>query len=202
MNKEKLIEIIEYSQQNNISEKESCEKYGENPKIVYYYKKKYNLLSYSRGKNPNSKAKRKHEINDYFFSNITLLTCYYAGFIAADGNIYKNNLTISLARKDRKILERFLTDCKSNYLIKDFLIKNRFEASCVTIVSKQIIDDLYCNFNIIPNKSLTLQSPNLKNKEAIDAFIIGYIDGDGSISYSKIRNELQISLIGTNEMLS
>lgn len=65
-------------------------------------------------------------------------------------------------------------------------------------------DDLAKYYNIIPRKSLILQPPNIKNKELIDAFIVGYIDGDGSIGrykFKKCKSKiLQISFIGTLEI--
>lgn len=68
-------------------------------------------------------------------------------------------------------------------------------------------DDLKTNFNIIPAKSLILDPPNInwEDKDLIDAYIIGLIDGDGSIGFStsvRTQPHFFISLIGTSQVLS
>lgn len=65
---------------------------------------------------------------------------------------------------------------------------------------------MYKNFNITPRKSLTLLPPNLSDTNLIDAFICGYIDGDGSIFLYKnnvrnIQDSLSISIVGTYEIV-
>ncbi|NYO85812.1 hypothetical protein G4A66_28110, partial [Escherichia coli] len=52
---------------------------------------------------------RTYKRNDSYFSTPNLENCYWAGFIAADGNIRQNNQTfaIALAKKDRQHLEQF-----------------------------------------------------------------------------------------------
>lgn len=54
------------------------------------------------------------------------------------------------------------------------------------------------NLGCVPNKSLILMPPNLKNK-FISHFIRGYFDGDGSIG--RYDGRLKFSLLGTNELL-
>ena len=79
--------------------------------------------------------------------------------------------------------------------------------SVLDITSQKISDDLYKNFNITPRKSLTLLPPNLSDTNLIDAFICGYIDGDGCICMCKnnvrnIQDSLVISTVGTQEIVS
>jgi DNA-binding transcriptional regulator WhiA len=66
------------------------------------------------------------------------------------------------------------------------------------------IFDLEHNFNIVEKKSLLLQPPNIVDTELIKAFIIGYIDGDGSIFQKTDRNYkyVVLSICGTQEMLT
>ena len=71
----------------------------------------------------------------------------------------------------------------------------------------EIAKDLKRHFNIVPAKSLILQSPNINfnDKNLIDSYIIGLIDGDGTIGFRNLKNKqkaLYISLIGTSEILS
>ena len=54
------------------------------------------------------------------------------------------------------------------------------------------------NLGCIPNKSLILLPPKLKD-EFISHFIRGYFDGDGSIG--KYKNRYKITFLGTNDLL-
>lgn len=204
MEKETVLLILEESKRRECSEKEICIEMGINPKNLYHYKKKYNIEISSRGKNPNSKKKRDFNVNDSFFKEITILSSYWAGFIAADGNISKDMkiLSIGLSSKDKTHLEKFLNDLQSDYKICDFLANGKYETSSISIVSPDICNDLKINFNITPKKSLTLVPPNLEDDSLIDAFIVGYIDGDGSIGVydTNTQKYLTISLLGTLEM--
>lgn len=76
MEKQKVLEIISLSKEKGVSEKEICIQLGINPKNLYYYKKKYDLIECGRGKSINSKKKRKYNINDDFFHIPNLLNSY------------------------------------------------------------------------------------------------------------------------------
>jgi hypothetical protein len=142
-----------------------------------------------------------------YFSIPNQQSCYWAGFIAADGNVHKNNLLIALNRKDRSHLERFKADIKFTGNIYDRDFKNTYhkkgysEMSRLSITSaRQIIDDLERHYNITPKKSLTLQPPNLTDDILIKCFLVGLIDGDGSIFLS--RDYLHLTLLGTETMMA
>lgn len=203
MNKDLIEQIITEAKINNKYEKDVVNKYNLSPNLFSYYKRKYGL-SCPKGKHLNSKNRRKHHINDDFFSEVNELNSYWAGFIAADGNISKNNkcLTITLSIKDESILSRFLRDTKSDYKIMYGKSKG-FDICSVKITSEKICSDLLKNFNITPSKSLTYTPPILDNRLK-DVFIMGYIDGDGSIGlYNRQKGErLQISILGTLSMCS
>jgi hypothetical protein len=74
-----------------------------------------------------------------------------------------------------------------------------------------MLADLKNNFNIVPRKSLILKPPKKLSFEHSLAFIIGYIDGDGSIckTVDKIEKNnkvidkefIVLSICGTYEML-
>ena len=197
--KELIKQIINEAKHTNKFQKEVCVSYNITPKMLSYFKKKFNL-SVSKGTHPNSRTKRKSSINDEFFSCPNMTNCYWAGFIAADGNITKNILTITLALKDEIILLEFLKVTNSSYKIHYGKSKG-FPTCTIKIVSDKICEDLKNNFNITPNKSLTFNPPKLHN-ELKDLFILGYIDGDGSIGLYKRQKgfRLQISILGTNNM--
>lgn len=89
----------------------------------------------------------------------------------------------------------------STYVVRDYK-SHEYDCVALSITSPKICADLLKNFNITNNKSLTLISPELP-PELIDAFIIGYIDGDGSIGLYNSENTqkfLRISILGTINM--
>lgn len=70
----------------------------------------------------------------------------------------------------------------------------------ITLNSKKISNDLI-DKGVLPNKSLILQPPKI-SKEFYKPFILGYFDGDGSISKTSQYNNYSISIQGTKEMLT
>lgn len=201
MNKETLIEILNLVQ-SGLTETEATIKVVGKEIKLYYYKKKFGLLKYKRGTNPNSCLNhRRYKVNDNFFSIPTILSSYYAGFIAADGNIKKdsNLLTIGLSSKDKPWLKEFIKYLDSDYEIHEY-VQNGHNISYINITSSKICEDLNNIYNITPCKSLTLQAPNIIDTDLIDAFIVGLIDGDGCIGTT--GNRFYITITGTYNILN
>lgn len=217
--KEFIESILNYSFINKIPEKEASEYFNLNPKQLRYYKKKYGFKMNPVGKGLFTyRPQRKYNVDDNFFETPDVLNCYWAGFIAADGCIKvcqkQNSLHIALSSKDFEHLQLFKNNIKFDGSIQNYFIKKTykneekiFETSKITITSQKISDDLYQNFNITPRKSLTLLPPNISEPNLVDAFICGYIDGDGSVCLYKhnirnVQDALSISIIGTYEVLT
>lgn len=144
--------------------------------------------------------KRKYECNDLFFNNLNPISCYWAGFIAADGNIsdLQNRLTIKLKSTDYTHLEKFKLDINFNgKIVAERNVKNgkQYFATKIYITSQQLLKDLLINFNIAPKKSLTYTYPDLSGNLQ-DCFIKGYFDGDGS-RYLKYKKHEIVSFYGT-----
>ncbi len=131
------------------------------------------------------------KVNDSFFSEYNPISCYYAGLIAADGNIVQNRGVLRLSQKDKTVLEKFksiiqyegnITRTNQRGTSKYFKDKSKYyECFHLRITSKKIVDDLKNNFNITGNKTLTLQPPSNLDEYHSKCFIIGLIDGDGWI---------------------
>ncbi len=138
-----------------------------------------------------------------FFQNVNEKSAYWAGWIAADGNIDKKHfgLKANISKKDSIIFDRLIEDIGySGHIIKSSkpnqvsLHISNFKRNAM------LLKDIY---NITPRKSFTLQPPKLFSINHIKAFIVGYIDGDGCIRYRKNGNKLEILLdiVGTKELL-
>lgn len=155
---------------------------------------------YKPGTHPNSRKRRQYNCNDNFFSEVSQLTSYWAGFLAADGFIRdqsENNIQLGcmLAGKDKHHLERLRDDLDSTKPLWEGE-SNGFPSCSLTIASKKLCADLEINFNITPRKSMTYNPPAL-SEDYIDSFIVGYIDGDGCICTSQ---GLYVSALGTEQM--
>lgn len=149
--------------------------------------------------------------NESSFSEYNLLSCYWAGFIAADGCIDKNHgrynmLRVHLNRQDEEHLFKLKDYLKYTGEIKQRPArKNTKESSIITICkAEKIISDLYTKFNITPKKSLTYKPPSIKQLglENSLAFLGGYIDGDGCVHYNKTKHKFSISIVGTSSTMS
>lgn len=135
----------------------------------------------------------RHTVDHSAFDKFTLGSCYWAGFIAADGSVRKDKsgVGIELARIDE---DHLISLC--DYTKRDHKVWRRerkgktklLKASAISIVSKNIVKKLNNIFNISSNKSKTLQPPINIPKDLTKHFIRGYIDGDGSIGWHKHNN--------------
>jgi intein/homing endonuclease len=142
------------------------------------------------------KIKSKKNINENFFSLYNSDSCYWAGFILADGYIRKNRNTlhIKLKKSDDLHLLKFLKSlCADDHKI------HYSESYCyIDICSDKIKHDLLMYFDITSKKTYTaIISKKIPNSHMRD-FIRGYFDGDGCITYTTTHT---ISFVGTFEVL-
>jgi hypothetical protein len=156
------------------------------------------------------KKRKKYTCNHNAFTEDSEDGFYWAGFLAADGNISKlgSRISLSLKSTDDNHLIKFKNFLKSDTdLIYKTAIDNRpefktgiYHKAIIRISSLQIKQDLL-KFNICPNKSKTYYLPNeIINHKFFNHFIRGIIDGDGSIKHSKGNNSGVFSLVGTSKV--
>ncbi len=159
----------------------------------------------------NEKHKKQIEKKKNYYKNIKYdffkhIDCkekaYYLGLIASDGCLYKKNngqclLNITLHEDDGYILDNFYKVL--NIKRKPCKIKNtyRFQVS-----SKQIFNDLL-RYGIIPRKTWVMNIENIPH-EYIPSFLLGYFDGDGSITAMKkgLISSTEVSICGTKSSMT
>lgn len=179
---------------------------------IYRYLNKYKIPIRSK-----NECQQKYFYNKDFFKKPTLENCYIAGLIASDGNIHKLSkdsyvFTIGFNEEDKILLEEFKNHVNFTGPIKTYpcycksnKIKRNTSKCVINNIKDNWLIDLYKWWNITEDKSLTLKPPNITNLNLCLAYIIGYIDGDGSISLRKILNRkpfLEFSIAGTYSNLS
>lgn len=170
-----------------------------NPDTLSALAKEYNVYKDNR---------RKYSLNENYFEEIDSPDkAYWLGFLEADGCITKDSLHLifSLQTNDKQTLIKFLNSIESNAPIKD---KTRewkgktYYLSSVDINSVKLCLDLI-KLGCTSQKSYTLEPPVL-DEDLIPYWILGYMDGDGSISITKDRKYTRIILAftGTYSVLS
>ena len=132
------------------------------------------------------KGVRKYNANFNFFKNIdSEQKSYWLGFIAADGNVYRNALHIGVHRSDKSHLITFKNDINASNPIRDRNYKNKGKASLMSIIEiihPNIVKDL-AKHGIYPSKTKTLEWTAVTSnipQNLLRHFIRGYFDGDGS----------------------
>ena len=127
--------------------------------------------------NPNT---RYNSLDDAFFENIdSEAKAYVLGWIASDGSVTPNSISIYVHQKDRQGLTSIRDLVEPKLPIKT----KKPRLSGFTINSKQIVGDVCRWLQIEPGKkSSTVGFPVLAAPQLTWAFIRGLFDGDGSIS--------------------
>lgn len=161
--------------------------------------------------------------NVHYFDIInSYAKAYIVGFIAADGALVKTKttttLTITLKYEDKAVLEFIKSEIGNEHKLQEIVRPSSFDSSKnihhirYTISDRHITQALN-KLGITSNKSLSMGNI-IKNipYEYRDAFIIGYFDGDGSVTirdgeYPNDRGilckdySLYIQIRGTKDLL-
>ena len=131
---------------------------------------------------------RKYSINDNY--NLESHNgAWLLGFIAADGYLpntkgAKNRIVITLAKKDKEILEKIKKELSYTGPIHEYMmgLDSSNEAVSLAFTSKEIRQKIE-QYGIVNNKTFKLNKiPDLPQEYLID-FIAGFFDGDGSVFY-------------------
>ena len=164
--------------------------------------------------------------NTHYFEKVdTYAKAYILGFIAADGALVsaKNGptitLTITVKYEDKAVLEFIKSEIGNSHKLLEIRRPSGYDKTKMihhirlSMSNSQIVHDIM-KYGITPNKSLTMGNiiENIPI-EYRDAFIIGYFDGDGSVSIREglhagskgnMVNDysLYIQVRGTKEFLS
>lgn len=142
---------------------------------------------------PNIKFKPFVKNKDYFDIIDSHTKAYILGFICADGALVSNNngtitLTITIKYDDKDILNVIKSELESNHKLLDIKRKSSYNSDKyihhirLALSDKKVVSDLM-KHGITQRKSLTMENiiENIPY-EFRDSFIVGYFDGDGSVT--------------------
>ena len=186
--KDKTIQEIIQLYQDGYGVLKLCNIYGYHRSTIQKYLKRFNIKL----------RKRSNSLlyNTNFFDEYNILSSYWAGFIAADGNVRSDRDTvhIKLSNKDRCHLRNFL-----NVINAEYKVKSNENYSYININGAWFIKSLMQKYNIKPRKSLDYIPPTNIPKPYISHFIRGYFDGDGSIYLT--NKIIGINFVGTSNTM-
>lgn len=180
------------------SEKELCEILGISKVTLHKYMRMLGLS-----------LKHSH-FDEHIFDCIdTEEKAYWLGFLYADGYVSstRNKICLCLCEKDLNHLEKFRQFIKAKRFCR--ITKHTTKLNNKEFVNYKIgfgskhIKETLVSLGCTPKKSLTLTFPNLNiftSYNYIYAFIRGYVDGDGCLSFTP-TGKLNIEIIGTPEFL-
>jgi hypothetical protein len=141
-------------------------------------------------------VKRPTISNEKAFDEYSEESCYWAGFLAANGCVdTKHRVRIMLKYDDFNHLEKFKAFMQSTHTISTNTYK--YNRCSFEFTNTYICDILDINYSIIPNKTDKLKLTVLPTK-FMRHYLRGYFDGDGSIceSFSN-KNSITSSIYAT-----
>jgi hypothetical protein len=117
---------------------------------------------------------KKHVNN--IFNSYTKESCYWAGFLAADGRIDPNHtISLELNGKDKNTVLQFKSDLASEHAIS---YRQETDAYSLRFCDKEIAESLAYNFSVTVDKTHNLHFPILP-ETMYPHYIRGHFDGDG-----------------------
>jgi len=132
-----------------------------------------------------------------FFTKLSPISAYWAGFITADGCLFNKNESLSLGLKKSDIthLEKFKKAIKTNASIS-YIKSNK--SVHILICSQKLLSSLI-KLGITPMKSSRIEKIKIP-PSLMSHFIRGVYDGDGSISGKKVTH-VQFQIAGFKPLL-
>lgn len=160
--------------------------------------KEYEFQSLRRGVTKTCGCKKKRYVDESCFEEANEESLYWAGFLAADGNVHKDYIKIGLMQSDVAHIKKFMEFTKSEHQLG---LYDKTNKAAVSFHSPKMAEDLL-KFGVTPRKSLTY-CPTEICVNSRD-FWRGMVDGDGSVIAPGHKNykHSQIRLYGSIDAVS
>lgn len=140
----------------------------------------------------------RHHYDVSFFSKFTPQSCYWAGFILADGCVRSDRATVSihLQRRDESHLRKFMESIRYD---GPLYVDTHNDSRSLSVNGQWFVTDLRKNFGITSRKTFNTRFPSQLPKKYWHHFIRGILDGDGCITFSRT---VVINFTGTATLLN
>lgn len=137
------------------------------------------LESHGITRRDRSEARRRYTCDDHFFDVIdSELKAYWLGFIAADGCVTGNSLSVGLQARDREHLERLQSGLDATNPVTSGCSTSGHPTAALFVTSQALVAGLERN-GVIRRKSKTLEWPHHLDASLLRHYLRGYFDGDG-----------------------
>lgn len=142
-----------------------------------------------------------HSKDELFWDTPNPINCYYAGMVAADGslNSEKHTFAWTAATADEEHLIKFAATVKYTGKISHVSKKSPssdticYHSALRISAAKRWLEDLKRNFDLFQNKTYRLRPPPLGNDYLMSCYLVGLLDGDGSLSFSRELKTVHIA---------
>jgi hypothetical protein len=213
--KNKLIESGKAIKEINISKEELILAYSE-LKQIKLVAKKFGVSSGAISSrfvkfNIPYEHKIRYVCKDNFFDFDNEKSFYWAGFLAADGNVSKqNDISIGLCIQDFDHVCKFKKDIESDSPVTSFKVKPAFidgvyvgqTEHCRFRIRSHYMGNSLRRFNIVPAKTYIYTIPDfVENSKYFRDYLRGYFDGDGWFSQVKNTGKISLGLCGTKDFI-
>jgi|ERR1035437_8513311 hypothetical protein len=156
-------------------------------------------------------SKKKYTSDNSAFLEANDISAYYAGLISADGCIKKSGKSktcyvLELSSTDKCLVEGLKKYCESNKPIYETQ-KSIGKKQYAFVVNNPYIIENIKYWDLEPRKSKNNKIPSVLkiNQNFINDWIVGLIDGDGSVYTHKMKRcqttYITISVLGSKEVL-
>jgi intein-encoded DNA endonuclease-like protein len=125
------------------------------------------------------KGSPKFAYNVKYFDTYSPESCYWAGYILADGCLRSKRKTLEIKTIDEGYLEKF-----SNSISYEGKIHKRKNYFDISISGNWFYESLLVNFGIFPRKTFLTEVTTKIPKNLLSHYIRGFFDGDGCVTYT------------------
>lgn len=165
---------------------------------------------------PNGKVANLN--HDYFEHIDSSRKAYWLGLLLADGCVQEHkkkgnsfSITLELMTDDKYIIEQFAEDVEATVKVRTYINEKGFQRkdgkphsqTKVGLWSVKMANDL-AKYGVVPKKSYLQKHIPQIPEEYMSNFLLGYFDGNGSITYSTSNNHFAVRVIfyGDHTLLS
>lgn len=186
--------LQEFDKRNHGIYKIACERHLNFPCLSRQFKK----MGIDINIDKDGKYPRQYKVNDDYFDIMGWEQYWLLGLLASDGAItHDHYISLSQSGDEGLILIEYVNKILDNNVpIRH--TKTKYKTAHQLYFSSPKIAKILKTYNIVPNKTYNYDFPNIP-KEYIKPFLIGYILGDGCISFTESKNAkyFNISFVGT-----
>ena len=147
---------------------------------------------------------RKYPIDEQFFDAIdSEEKAYFLGMLYADGtnSMKKTEVSLRLQEEDHEVLVKLNNLLQPTKPLHPIIRDEKRKILYRMVMNSKKVSYKLNELGVVPNKTFKLTYPTWLNETLHSHFIRGYFDGDGCVTFNKANQHLQISFIGTENMI-